>query len=340
MHASLITMADDRYNIALVGLRYHDRTLLRSLFRVIDGRTPQQWVVDPEAPAHVVIGDTTSPEMQGVPRPPKGPIVINMAANGRTDGADELRLARPIRVNDLVHVLALVGGRLASGATGMFRSNAGGAAPVTVREGELSGTLDSVLRTIVKRTDNNCYRITGDLPVLLVWPAEGRFATPLDNISLSRALAGTGQVHGEALGRDGPGWTLQPGSVRSLRDLLWLAGLHAADAPARFPAGSATRYRLTSWDILLAAPEGRSFISAGAHLQRNALTLDDLALRSGLPQRRLVALLSACELCGCLGVTHDASEMRAARRAATPKREHGVLGILRRIRERLGIEQS
>lgn len=322
-----------RYNVAIMGVPFHEVTLLRSLFRIIDGRTAQRWDIDPARPAQVVIADAASPELRALPAPPDGPLVIAMQrAAARQSPANALSLPRPLRVQTLIDALTQAGERLANARYGTVRVDPDSAIldETQAARDALSGPFLQVVRALARRKDDGSYRIVGEAPLVIVWPKAARYWSELDLAGLARALRVAGAVRAQPFAAEVPEYR-ERGSLRPLRDLLWLTGLHAPVSQRLLVPRAEFTYQLTGWSDLLAAPNARAFVAAGAHLNSASLTFDQLKSRTGMREADLAALLCACDMCGSLVV----KPVAAAPRVAPPARDNGVLGLLRRIRDRL-----
>lgn len=324
-----------RYNVAIMGVPFHEVTLLRSLFRIIDGRTTQRWDIDPARPAQVVIGDAASPQLRALPAPPVGPLVIAMQrASARAAATSVLSLPRPLRVQTLLDTLTVAGERLASGPYGTVRVDPDSAvlSEAQAAQDALAGPFLRVLCSLARRKEEGSFRITGAGPAVIVWPRAARYWCELDLVSLAGALRTAGDVRAQTFAAEIPHYR-ERGSLRPLRDLLWLTGLHAPAAQRQLVPRDGFRYRLTGWSELLAAPNARAFVAIGAHLNAAALTFAELRSRTGARDAELAALLSACDMCNCLVSTPVPASV--APPAASVARDAPVLGLLRRIRDRL-----
>lgn len=330
------TVGGLRYNVAIMGMPFHEVTLLRSLFRIIDGRTAQHWDIDPARPAQVVIGDAASPQLRALPAPPVGPLVIALQrASARATAASALSLTRPLRVQTLLDTLTVAGECLASRSYGTVRVDPDSVvlSEAQAAQDALAGPFLGVLRSLARRRDDDSYRITGDGPAVIVWPRAARYWSELDLVALARALRTVGEVRAHSFAAEIPHYR-ERGSLRPLRDLLWLTGLYAPAGQRQLVPREGFRYRLTGWSELMGVPNARAFVAIGAHLNAASLTFAELRSRSGMRDVELAALLSACDMCGCL-VSTPAAVSVAPAPVAPATRDAPVLGLLRRIRDRL-----
>lgn len=307
-------------NLLSVGLAHSDDVLLRSLVRLIAGRTRERWdhaaedgAIDLLIAAHHAL--PVSPRIGAA-------TLIARVADGEAAAAP-LTLARPFRARALIELLDDVSERLRSGAV---------ARPVIVHDGP---TLAEQLYRLAADSDSDRW-VRFDLdgePLLHARSASGPFVAD----SIEAVIASASR-------RDAVQTLMPPdagaiAAARPMAPLLWSIGLAWRSGPCPVaPPGA--RVAVSRWPDFSRFPHRAEHMRLMARIARIPSTAAELVADAGITTEDAHGFINALLLSRCGHVQAGAPAHRITAAPAVPLPVMAAAsqrGLLVRIRARLGL---
>lgn len=340
----------DIFTITISAMPAHTTAALRSMLLLLEPALGARWQVVDKPPADVVLLPAeTLARLKGVAGgPDELPLYLALGNDGERPSNAYAMLKRPITPPRLVEVL-----HLAEGLIEKLRAPHDDLLTVPLIESlEAEGkaqlapaTFDSRVRTTLRAAT---WRLLQD-PIA---------ATLIDNErrSIFSHLPGAGYHTRLTLAefanvfRDNPPAVLvelsgperdtlrQARDFKPLRELEWTFWICSRSPWLRPELSPDKRYRLRRWPDFGRLPHYQADIRMASALMAQAMTLQQLRSRAGVPPETVMNFLNATYAVGAL-VEVDAAAVaaRSAPRAAAPAAPTGLRGLIANLRRRFGL---
>lgn len=295
--------------ITTVGLAERDTLLIKSYLGLLSGKTREDWRFRDAGAADVCIAAS------GAAMPRAQLHIRYLSRDEAPTVHDDLCLASPLRVANVIAVLDQASQRL--GAAPVAPAATPIHMPAAAAPAQPADTLAEGLRA--RRGDEAQLWLGRGSTLVCADFAAGRYRSN-EPLTAQHATA--------------DGWRRLPAQdlalpiEGALTWLMWTAGI----AEARVQPGV---YRLRRWPDFGVLPHQPSFVRLAAFFARQPATAPAAAAAALVPVPDVEAFLAGCLMAGYAGA--DDSAPRAAPPTPARSADTGLLGVLGRIRRRLGI---
>jgi len=295
--------------IEFVGLSEWDQQLLRSLFKLVAGRTSCDWVFDVAAPQTVVIMG----EIEASPSHVRAPVIRYL--NRMPVPADgPYALQAPIKPQVLIETLSQVERALAE-------QEAARQTPWSLLQ-----WLDSLIRrgsSVPQRITKNDQEVAYIDFSRRVWLLYGD-ETAWTEAALGQAtLLARPATPEQCMALD---WS----SARGLNELIWRV-TQISDRGLLPRVTGACRFRLVRWPDFTQQSDWRAFVAVASALQQQTLPFTELLTLTRGGETALIAWLNAGVLSGCIEAVFLPQQPIQPDAAASPT-------LLRRLRQKLRLQ--
>lgn len=292
----------------LMGLSEWDEQLLRSLFKLVAGRTACDWVFDTVAPTTVTIAGEIDAAALAVRSP-----VIRYLNRPVEAGDGPYALQAPIKPQALIETLSRVERALAEREAAR----------------QTPWSLLQWLDSLIRRGSSVPQRISaGNQEVAYIDFSRRVWLPHSDEAVWTEAARGNATLLARPATPE-QCMALDWSSARVLNELIWRV-TQVSDRGLLPRVSGPCRFRLVRWPDFTQQSDWRAFVAVASALQQQTLPFAELATLTRGGDTALIAWLNAGVLSGCIEPVFEASVRHDADEAARPS-------LLQRLRRGLGL---
>lgn len=331
----------NRQNLKLttVGLPVRMELLVRSMLRIVNARTVDQWSFADEGTAHVVLRNPGA----AVPSGAQGsalPRYVSLTNDGIAALGAKATLPSSIAVSDLTALLDSVSGEVALTRHRSARPSVGAV-------GALAGDstdpfrFGTMLQALLEQASRDVFRIEVGGVVLHVIPAARALLVrePINDETLRRILDAREDASVTIVPDEKAQELIVGGAKPQTIDwLLWRVGLDGPHDRLLSGLPSNARFALRRWPDFGRLKHDQGHLQLAARLTRAPLDIETLATVAGQRSGDVRAFVNACSLCDLIEIHAEesvASLPEPARRSPAAGSK-GYTSVFRSIRAALG----
>lgn len=319
-----------RLALTTVGLSVTDETLVKSMLRIVYGKTSARWKYTDDIDADLVLCDPQSSLLAivlGRAAQSRRPRCVAFIRNGQSPFPLTQSIHAPLRLGPFMDMLEASTGNAVEPEAATLRI-AQAADPL---EGGIACLAERLRRVQAETDATGVWRIECAGEIVHVFLPERRFelSTPLDSTLAAHLAANTRALQAVRLDPATEAQVRAVASPRPLDELLWLLGLHAA--PDTYPPWLAEEsLLLRQWPDMGRLGAARAHMALCALMARQPQRCADLAVATAQPLSQVLAFAHACALTGLL-------ERHRPAQIAAPSMARRVSGLFRSMRSALGM---
>lgn len=346
----MTNMKQRHYTVTTIGLPVRKELLIKSLLRIVNGKTINSWSFTDESNADVAIFEFDSVESASLltqsqaTSKPRG--VLLTSADLAGSYGDRLTLSDPIRRADLLALLDSVSNQI----TVSTRDSVTCQMATVVSSSRVSPNpfqFAEALHALIGRASRDVFQVETAGVTLHVVPAARALLVkePVNEETLLRILGKTDEVRVTLMPSALAQRLVAQGAKPEPIDwLLWRLGLQGAGDQLLPMLASTARFALRRWPDFGRLKHDQNHMRMAAWLTCAPLSIDEVVSSAGLSANSVRAFINACALCDLIEV-HPVAAPRAqpqhrARQYSTAPKPLRYAGIFKSIRSVLGLGKS